>query len=173
MIIRLEQLGDEPFEWQESLQLTPSELNESELDALDRADCHGQVRRTADGFFLSMTSAFEQTLTCARCLSPFKTTAPGKIDLLILVGQQEPSVDELELSSEDLGLLYVSDSVLDTRPLLLEQMHLGIPFRPLCREDCAGLCQTCGENLNQKASCGCNPVVDPRWAALQDLKNRA
>jgi uncharacterized protein len=51
-----------------------------------------------------------------------------------------------------------------------EQMYLALPMKPLCRDDCRGLCPTCGANLNL-AACGCkNEWEDPRLAVLRKLK---
>ncbi len=67
-------------------------------------------------------------------------------------------------------MLYVNQPVLDTEPLLYEQLQLNIPMRQLCREDCAGLCPTCGANRNA-GECGCEvDDADPRWSALAALR---
>jgi uncharacterized protein len=64
------------------------------------------------------------------------------------------------------------DDEVDLRPLLIEQIQLNVPMKPLCRPDCAGICPTCGANLNA-GSCGCaTEEVDPRWKALEALKER-
>jgi uncharacterized protein len=48
---------------------------------------------------------------------------------------------------------------------------MAVPMKPLCREDCRGLCPTCGEDLNVTA-CGCAAeAADPRWEALRLLRN--
>jgi uncharacterized protein len=73
-----------------------------------------------------------------------------------------------------------SDDELDTYPLVHDRVDLelvareaillDLPLAPLCREDCAGLCPTCGADLNEGA-CECVPAVaDPRWAALDALR---
>ena len=50
-----------------------------------------------------------------------------------------------------------------------EQVVLNLPARVLCREDCAGLCETCGANKNL-SPCGCvSETIDPRWQALKGL----
>jgi uncharacterized protein len=50
-----------------------------------------------------------------------------------------------------------------------EALQLFMPFAPLCSNDCKGLCQTCGQNLNEhKCSCS-NEKIDVRFAALKDL----
>ena len=59
---------------------------------------------------------------------------------------------------------------IDLQPGLREQILLSIPPSPLCREDCKGLCPSCGKDLNE-GDCGCDRTVrDPRWAALKGLR---
>ena len=71
-----------------------------------------------------------------------------------------------------MGVLHVAAEVVETEPILLEQLQLNIPMKPLCRPDCAGLCPLCGADLNLGA-CDCSePVGDPRWAALAALRDR-
>jgi uncharacterized protein len=61
--------------------------------------------------------------------------------------------------------------MLDLRPLVRDAVLLELPIAPLCREDCAGLCPTCGADLNE-GRCACPPPSgDPRWAALDVLKD--
>lgn len=79
--------------------------------------------------------------------------------------------EEIELVEEDLGVVSLVDPVLDTRPIVIEQIHLGIPMKPLCREDCKGLCGTCGGDLNE-GPCGCSPAGDARLAKLAALRGR-
>lgn len=169
MILRLQQLGEEPFQWQESLQLTPEELKQAEILEFGEADFRGEICRTVQGFQLRGSLIYEQTHSCTRCLEPLKLTSTGDIDLLVLVGQQEEE-DEIELSAEDLGVLFLPEPILDTRPLLIEQVNLGVPLKTLCSDDCLGLCRQCGKNLNQ-GPCACQQQVDPRWTALKNLKS--
>lgn len=62
------------------------------------------------------------------------------------------------------------DAEIDMAALLWEQFQLAMPGKPLCREDCKGLCPKCGVNLNQ-GSCDCaDEEGDPRFAALRNVK---
>jgi uncharacterized protein len=58
---------------------------------------------------------------------------------------------------------------LGLEPLVREQFILAVPFAPLCKDDCLGLCPTCGIDKNVE-SCACEKPIDPRFAALQGLK---
>src|SRR5215213_1677197 len=78
--------------------------------------------------------------------------------------------ENVELQAEDLILSAYEGDAVDLDELVREQILLALPSRHLCREDCKGLCQKCGANLND-APCSCEQgEVDPRWAALADLK---
>ncbi|MBR3755030.1 MAG: DUF177 domain-containing protein, partial [Clostridia bacterium] len=52
--------------------------------------------------------------------------------------------------------------------LVTEDILLGLPTRHLCKEDCKGVCQYCGKNLNHD-SCSCSAPLDPRLAVLKQL----
>ena len=58
--------------------------------------------------------------------------------------------------------------MIDLEPVLRDAAMLDLPFIPLCREDCAGLCPTCGVNLNDDPDHGHDEAIDPRWAGLTD-----
>jgi len=75
----------------------------------------------------------------------------------------------VELSGGDLDVYGYEGEELDLTPLFREQIILAVPFAPLCSEECKGLCPQCGADLNQE-TCECKPPVDPRWAALQNIK---
>ncbi len=61
---------------------------------------------------------------------------------------------------------------LDLEPMARDAVLLELPLAPLCREECRGLCPSCGANLNE-GGCACQPALhDPRWAALDALRDR-
>ena len=71
-----------------------------------------------------------------------------------------------EVAADDLDTFAFDGEVIELEPLLREQFVLSLPYAPLCREDCKGLCPTCGTNLNE-STCNCTPSkTDSRWDAL-------
>jgi uncharacterized protein len=79
---------------------------------------------------------------------------------------------EREVEDDDLETSYYRDDEIDLNELLREQFYLALPMKPLCREECRGLCPQCGTNLNT-GSCDCAPEwVDPRLAALKNVKTK-
>ena len=77
--------------------------------------------------------------------------------------------DGVELETDDLDVFPYGGGVIDLEPLIREQFVLIIPFAPLCKDDCLGLCAQCGTDKNV-APCECGQPIDPRFAALQGLK---
>jgi uncharacterized protein len=173
MKVRLDRLGDEPFAWQEALKLSQEDFEHPDLVALGEIECRGRIGRTTTGFLLELALSYEQTLACTRCLRESTSRVDARVDLAVEVDDQkehrgEPA-DEYELADEDLGVLMLPGPLLDTRPLVIEQVELHVPMKWLCRDDCAGLCPECGADLNA-GKCDCSPAADPRWAALAKLK---
>ena len=168
MKIRLDQV-DEPFDWQETLTLSLAELDRPEVVHLGEIECRGRIVPASEGFLLRASLQYEQSLRCMRCLETVALPASGDLDLLIEIGGGEAAAEERALEEQDLGMIFLESPLLDTRPILIEQIQLGVPMKPLCREDCAGLCSSCGEDLN-RGPCGCREVTDSRWGALAALK---
>jgi uncharacterized protein len=84
-------------------------------------------------------------------------------------GKDDEAELGLELATDDLDVFPYTGDVIDLEPLVREQFVLSIPYAPLCKEDCRGLCPQCGIDRNV-ASCECAAPIDPRFAALQGLK---
>jgi uncharacterized protein len=80
-------------------------------------------------------------------------------------------VDELFEAVPLEGETYLlEDDVIDLEPMVRDALLLELPLAPLCRDDCAGLCPTCGANRNDEP-CDCAEAEpDPRWAALRSLE---
>lgn len=170
MLIQLEQIGDEPFHWEESPSISAASLGRSELFGVGGISWSGQVIRDLAGYRLEARLAYEQTLACTRCLQSITRAVDDEIELVIDTGASEPMLGEHELTVSDFGTLFLEGQELDTTPILMEQLQLNIPMKPLCREDCAGLCPRCGVDRNQ-VRCSCaESEVDPRWQALEQWR---
>ena len=170
MRIQLDRISDEPFQWQERRRIEPSVLDRSEVIGLGEISWRGTITNTGTGHLFQGKLEYEQTLTCQRCLAETSRPVEAKVELLLVSDGEEPTEGELELEAEDLDIHYVADGIVDTEPLLMEQLQLNVPMSPLCREACAGLCPQCGIDRNRE-SCDCQDApVDPRWSVLQGLR---
>lgn len=171
MRIRLDEVRYEPTEWSQSVEVPSESLEREELADLSPVTWAGRITYADPGFHLRARAEYRQTLRCDRCLGEYVEPVAGEVELLVLE-QEEPEEEERELEEADLGLVYADGPEFDTRPLLIEQIQLNVPMRPLCSEDCRGLCPQCGAELAEGA-CDCkDETVDPRWAALSSLRDR-
>src|SRR5215212_228399 len=95
---------------------------------------------------------------CRRCLKPVEGMLKAEVQELVEANHREGETYRL------------GHDFVDLEPLAREALVLDLPLAPLCREDCRGLCPTCGADLNL-GDCDCPPAdVDPRWAALDVLR---
>lgn len=171
MKVRLREIGDEPYTWSEEEQVSPSALDRPELLEIGPVAWSGQITRLDQGYLLRARISYDQTLACQRCLAEVTEPVSEELELLILRHDPAAEEEERELEEKDLGVLVVEGEELDLGPVLLEQIQLNVPMRPLCREECAGLCPTCGANLNE-SRCRCAPrAPDPRWSDLAALRD--
>jgi uncharacterized protein len=109
-------------------------------------------------------------LDCSRCLEAFTVPIDAKFDVLFLPAGANTGDGEQEVAEEDLGVSFYKDDTIDLGEVLREQFYLALPMKPLCREDCRGLCPVCGRNRNRE-TCDCQTEwVDPRLDALRQLK---
>jgi uncharacterized protein len=154
-----------------------------------------RAKLTRMGRKVLVQAKFEVRLvgSCKRCLAPVQVPAPIDMTLTFIPDpgghRHRPSEVEAEKSSDrsdradrdeegscgsfDPALADeepYSGSSFDLAPAVREQILLALPTAPLCREECKGLCQTCGLDLNQR-ECGHEPDnTDPRWAALKKIQ---
>lgn len=101
-------------------------------------------------------------LQCSRCLTLFTRTCD-----IPFVERFQLKDDTLATSNENITM--VIDDVVDLKPYVMEVLLLHLPYAPVCKEACAGLCITCGINRNE-GQCRClNKQIDPRLASLQNF----
>jgi len=143
--IELERLEFGGQRYQSETRLTPARLD---------------VVRTTGGYSLRLR--YETTLDgpCMRCLEPSET------DLAI----DAREIDQPN-GGEEMRSPYVDGDEVDVRGWARDALALALPAQIVCREDCLGLCPTCGENLNEAGPDHVHEsAADPRWAKLDELK---
>ena len=104
---------------------------------------------------------------CRRCLVPVEGIL--ECEVREMYRPRRPG----EPPGQDEETYPLAGELLDLQPLVRDAVLLGLPIAPLCRDDCHGLCPTCGADLND-GPCACPPAAgDPRWAALDALRQPA
>lgn len=172
MRIWLDQVREEPYTWDETQSVPLESLERPELLELSPVHWKGQVVFADPGYYLKARLSYDQTQSCGRCLQPIVEHFEPEVELMIEQGRPHAGGGERELKEDELGVLTVEGEVLDTDPILIEQLQLNVPMKPLCQPDCQGICPTCGADRNA-GDCACQEeTVEPRWAGLAALKSR-
>lgn len=104
-------------------------------------------------------------MSCARCLKPLNHEV--RIDFDERFKHTDNPEASVENETEDIW--NIGEDFVELTPYIEESFVINLPFSVLCKDDCEGLCQNCGADLNE-GDCGCNrEVIDPRLAALGDF----
>lgn len=144
----------------------------------DAGEGRAELDLYADGNHAFASGAFKGYLTvaCSRCVGPVRLDLDEDLRVTFMPPSELPKDDEetpdedgVEVTGGDLDLFPFDGEKIDLEPLMREQFVLAIPYAPLCKEDCKGLCPQCGIDRNT-ASCTCEKPIDPRLAALKGLK---
>ena len=120
-----------------------------------------RLEAVMEGVLLTGTATATLVGECVRCLGAISDES--RVALQELYTYDAPDTDE----DEDVSKL--EDDLLDLEPLLRDAVVLSLPFQPVCREDCPGLCPECGVRLADDPDHQHEQAIDPRWAGLEGL----
>jgi len=113
--------------------------------------------------------AVELEAPCSRCIAPVPLSLDTPVDVtLVPTGTEPPSGPDGEIAGDDAGVATYEHEEVDLSAIVHDEVFLELPMNPLCSESCAGLCPSCGTDLNV-AKCGCTPPTDDRWQGLKRI----
>jgi uncharacterized protein len=124
----------------------------------DRVRIDLRLESVVEGILASGPVSGQMAFRCARCLKPSREPFRLEVAELFAPGAREED-DEYP----------VRDETIDLEPMVRDTVILAMPFSPLCRLGCLGLCERCGGDRNL-GECSCGPELDPRWAPLAGLE---
>lgn len=114
-------------------------------------------------FYFTGSLSGATSTTCRRCLIDVELSVSEEVQLLFA----EAGLDDAD--EDDVVPIPLGARELDLRPAIREEWLLAAPAFAVCRDDCQGLCPTCGTDRNT-GTCSCAPTTDARWAGLRDLR---
>ena len=125
-----------------------------------------RLESVMEGVLVSATAQATVTGECVRCLDPIQRSIEVELqELYAYPGSERDDDDDAELPE-------LEGDLLDLEPVLRDAVVLALPFQPVCRDDCPGLCSECGARLADDPG-HLHEAADPRWAALRGLQDGA
>jgi len=180
MFIEIRELELHPIDFREefspgAIDLGTEVRQRAALTASGRAQLveehHGKHKVVKD-IRLTGDLATSLELACARCLDPVVQDVKRNFDLLYRPQGTDAGHEELSVTAAEAEIGYYRGEGLLLEDALREQVLLAVPLKVLCRDDCKGLCPACGKNRNAEL-CSCTqPLEDPRWAALKEIREK-
>lgn len=122
-----------------------------------------RLESVMDGVLVSGTLSAPLSGQCGRCLEPVSDTLTVRLQELFVYPEAATEHDD------DDEVAQLEGDLLDLAPTLRDAVVLALPLTPLCRQDCRGLCASCGERLDDLPDDHSHITTDARWGALSGL----
>jgi uncharacterized protein len=165
MVIDIDKIPKEGLAVSRDFEFLNVDLVEENTVFLAPAHAECTVSRIGDEIWIKGKLTARLSFVCSRCLSPFEFPVDASFDLVYLPEELDMMKEELE--EGELGYAFYHDNQIDLREIILEQLNLTFPLKPLCSHDCEGICAVCGK-VRRNGDCGCQvKEEDPR---LRNLK---
>ena len=164
MKIKISNLADSDYDFE-----FEDDVQKLELDDIYKGKFHTKVnlRKFQDQIILKSKTDINAHLICDRCAAEFDNVLSSEYKMVYLLRNEE-----IENESSDVTYISPDSDFINIRNDVRDFAILAVPMKKLCKEDCKGLCQQCGKNLNE-GDCSCQKnVVDSRWQPLMELKNK-
>ncbi len=167
MVIDIDRLPKDGLTLNRSFDFPSLDLVEEEAVFLEPARAEVTIKRVGEEVWIKGRVTTRLSFVCSRCLAPFEFPVDSRFDLVYL----PEDVHELknELHEEDLDTIFFQGHQIDLREVILEQLNLTFPPKPLCGTSCEGICAVCGK-VRKDGECGCQVKdFDPRLDKLKNL----
>jgi uncharacterized protein len=172
MIIEVEKLPKEGRKISKDFEFLSAALIEESAVLLKPVHADITVRKVGEEILIKGKIATSISLICSRCLVPFEASIDSKFDLVYLPEELDVMQDQLE--SDDINKLFYYDGKIDIEEVVLEQLNLVFPAKPLCSDDCQGICPVCGKIIRDNKCVCVTEGSDPRLDKLKIfIKNKS
>jgi uncharacterized protein len=151
---------------------TDLDLDPSEVSVPEKIMVHLTAERQLREIRVRGNFRVAVELPCSRCLEPVRLPIRADFDQFYESNSEHVLEGEIELQEKDTEIGFFSGDFIEVSDIVREQIVLALPMKPICQENCKGLCPYCGKNRNVD-SCNCESVlVDPRLDQLLKIKHR-
>jgi uncharacterized protein len=173
LVVNIANIPDEGLLFQTEVMATHLQLPPTaEVELPTPLQVRGWLTKVAEQVYFQGTLHGTLAAQCSRCVDTIHSDFTAQMRVVYLPPSTRLQIEGEEgVDAEDELDLYMHDGViLDLRPPVHDNVLLAFPVQPLCRPDCAGLCQVCGGNRNE-VSCTCQEAEgDLRFALLKQLQ---
>jgi uncharacterized protein len=152
MIIDIDRLTEEGFEVIKEFEFLMEDLIEENAVFLKPLLVNISIKKIGEEIYLKGRIATLLSLICSRCLSPYEFQVNSIFDHVYLPEELEVTSDQLD--DEEMNRMYYISRRIDLDEIILEQLNFTFPPRPLCSEDCQGICPICGHIVSE-GNCTC------------------
>jgi len=179
--IHLEGAREKPLEFSGETTISVADLGGDPLVSISPVRMSGTITAVDAEYLLDGELTWSGELDCSRCVTPYAFSEAIPLHLRLRrrpapaakpekSGTVEGEGEELETDPAEIDVVGFDEPVLPFDEIAREQVLMALPMKPLCREDCLGLCPQCGRDRNvSECSCDTRPV-DPRLEVLKSLK---
>jgi uncharacterized protein len=151
--------------WMESMLPADKRMDFALLEV--HVDCLARKIRETVSLEMAIDTVFR--LECCRCLEVIALPINSEIKYTLAPFKEGVDEENPESLDEDFNFGYYKDDEIDFDPIVVEQILMQIPMKPLCKEDCRGICPDCGVDLNE-SNCQCRQESGhPGFAALKNF----
>ena len=180
MFIEIQELEQHPIDFQEEIGPGVLDLGEDlqQVETLRTAgraqlveEQHGKHKIVKD-IRIDGSLDTRVQLACARCLEPVVQDVNHKFDLLYRPQGVDAGREELSVTSAEAEVSYYQGEGCCWKTFCRSRSCWRFRLKAICRDDCRGLCPHCGKNLNVEQCACAEPVEDPRWLALKDIRDK-
>jgi uncharacterized protein len=166
MIIDVDRLPEDGLKISREFDFLSTEVVEENAVFLKPVQAELVVRKVGEEVQIKGKIQTCISFVCSRCLSPFEFSVDSPFDMIAL--PEEFELEKEELDREDMNRSFLYGRKIDLRDVVLEQLNLTFPLKPLCSSDCQGICPVCGK-LIKSGDCSC--VAGDTDSRLEKLKN--
>jgi DUF177 domain-containing protein len=170
MYIETKEIGPEGLAIDRSIQGFQLPSGDAEGIQVEAVHLSGELSKLEDGLSFSGRIRTTAHLACSRCLEEYSLPLDLPFDLFYTTAPDGGAGEGNRIDDDMVTRVHYDGARIELGALLSEQLYLGLPLKPLCRQDCLGLCAQCGTDLNG-GDCACaeERTEDPRLRVLKNL----
>jgi len=131
-------------------------------------DLDVRLESVVEGVLVTGSARGTAAGACVRCLDPLTRDVSAHFQELFAYADRAEHHHEVATEDDEDEVRVLEGDLLDLEPVLRDAVVPALPFQPVCRDDCPGLCSECGTHLADDPTHH-HEMIDPRWAALQSL----